>query len=138
MTIGSLSKAARVNVETVRYYQRRGLLAEPDRPSGGVRRYGDEALSRLAFIRRAQDVGFSLDEVKTLLRLGEVPNCRGARTLAASKLDLIESRMRDLERMRGALRELIRRCDSGGDRVCAIIQSLNDGPTPRKEKDRFG
>lgn len=124
MTIGALAKASGVGVETVRFYQRRGLLVEPGRPAGGVRRYGDDALARLAFIRRAQEVGFSLDEVATLLTLGETPSCRGARTLAAQKLDLVEARLRSLQRMKRALRGLIAQCDAGGERRCPIIESL--------------
>lgn len=124
MTIGALAKAGGVNVETVRYYQRRGLLTEPARPAGSVRRYGPEAAYRLAFIRRAQDLGFTLQEVKALLGLAETPNCRGARGLAAEKLVLVERRIRDLDRMRGALRALIRQCDAGSTRDCPIIRSL--------------
>lgn len=124
MTIGSLAKAGGVNVETVRYYQRRGLLAEPARPAGGVRRYGPESVDRLAFIRRAQDLGFTLQEIGALIGLAETPNCRGARGLAASKLVLVERRMRDLDRMRRALRALIRQCDTGGARRCPIVDSL--------------
>ena len=116
LTIGKLSRAAGVHVETIRYYQRRGLLAEPRRPERGARRYGADAIARLGFIRRAQEVGFTLDEVKALLVLGETPNCRGARTLAAKKLELVESRIHDLERMRHALSSLIDQCDAGGAR----------------------
>lgn len=124
MTIGRLAKAGGVNVETIRYYQRRGLLAEPERPAGSVRRYGPEAAGRLAFIRRAQEVGFTLEEVRALLELAETPNCRGARKLAANKLVLVETRIRDLDRMRRALRSLVRQCDAGGARSCPIIDSL--------------
>lgn len=124
MTIGVLARTAGVGVETVRYYQRRGLLGEPGRPAGGVRRYGEDAVARIRFIRRAQEVGFALEDVKLLLVLGEKPECRGARTLAAKKLGVIESRVRDLERMRQALGELIQQCDEGGTRNCPIIESL--------------
>ena len=124
MTIGALAKAGGVGVETVRYYQRRGLLAEPQRPAGGVRRYGADAVARLGFIRRAQDVGFTLDEVQTLLLLGETPNCRGARALAAEKLEKVNARLRDLQRVRRALTVLIDRCDAGRDRHCPIIETL--------------
>ena len=127
LTIGRVAKACGVGVETVRYYQRRGLLAEPERPAGGVRRYGDDTAARLGFIRRAQNVGFTLDEVKTLLKLGETPNCRGARALAARKLELVKARRRDLERVRRALTELIGRCDTGRERRCPIIESLARG-----------
>jgi MerR family mercuric resistance operon transcriptional regulator len=125
MTIGALAKAGGVSVETVRYYQRRGLLAEPERPRGGVRRYGGEMLARLGFIRRAQDVGFSLEEVGTLLKLGETPGCRGARTLAASKLEIVDSRLHDLKRMRRALVALIAQCDAGRGQRCPIIENLS-------------
>lgn len=124
MTIGALARAAGVGVETIRFYQRRGLLAEPDRPMGGVRRYGADATARLGFIRRAQEVGFSLDEVATLLKLEQTPNCRGARTLAARKLELVEARLRSLQRMKRALGDLIAQCDTGGERCCPIIDSL--------------
>ena len=128
MTIGVLARAAGVGVETVRFYQRRGLLAEPGRPPGGVRRYSPDAVARLGFIRRAQEVGFTLDEVATLLRLGQTPNCRGARALAAQKLELVEARLRSLRRMRRSLRELIAQCDAGGERRCPIIESLARQP----------
>lgn len=128
MTIGRLAQAAGVGVETIRFYQRRGLLAEPDRPAGGVRRYGDDAIARLGFIRRAQEVGFSLDDVATLLKLGQTPNCRGARTLAARKLELVEARLNSLQRMKQALGDLISQCDAGGARSCPIIESLAGEP----------
>lgn len=124
LTIGRLARAAGVHVETIRYYQRRGLIAEPRRPSRGVRRYAPEAQTRLRFIRRAQDLGFTLDEVKGLLKLGETPNCRGARALAAAKLQAVESRIQDLARMRESLRSLIRRCDAGSEQLCPIIEEL--------------
>lgn len=127
MTIGALAKACGVGVETVRYYQRRGLLAEPQRAPGGVRRYGADTIARLGFIRRAQDVGFTLEEVGTLLKLGETPSCRGARTLAARKLEMVESRLRDLKRMRRALATLIAQCDAGRGQRCPIIESLARG-----------
>ncbi|HEY5635399.1 MAG TPA: MerR family transcriptional regulator [Burkholderiales bacterium] len=125
LTIGVLAREAGVNVETVRYYQRRGLLVEPGRPAGGVRRYGAAEVARLRFIRRARDTGFSLDEVAELLRLARTPNCRGARALAAGKLEQVEARMAELERLRAALRGLVAQCDAGEDRHCAIIDRLS-------------
>jgi len=124
MTIGRLARASGVHVETIRYYQRRGLLPEPPRPAGSVRRYGADTIARLGFIRRAQELGFTLEEVKTLLRLGETPNCRDARSLAANKLSVVETRLADLARMRTALRSLIAQCDRRGARRCPIIESL--------------
>lgn len=125
LTIGVLAREAGVNVETVRYYQRRGLLAEPGRPAGGVRRYGAVEIARLRFIRRARDTGFSLDEVAELLRLARTPNCRGARSIAARKLEQVEARMAELERLRAALQTLVAQCDAGEDRHCAIIDRLS-------------
>ena len=112
LTIGQLAREVGVHVETVRYYQRRGLLAEPKRPARSVRRYGDDAVLRLTFIRRAQDVGFTLAEIKELVKLTERPSCRGARTLAVLKLESVETRLRNLEGVRQALGVLIDRSDA--------------------------
>ena len=124
LSIGQLARKAGVHVETIRYYQRRGLLAEPRRPARGIRRYGPDVLAQLGFIRRAHGVGFTLAEVKTLFRLRETPQCSEARALAAEKLRVVEARLRDLEQVRRALEELVRRCDAGRGRHCAIIESL--------------
>ena len=127
MTIGGLARATGVHVETIRYYQHCGLLPVPERTSGRVRRYGDDSIERLGFIRRAQEVGFTLKEVAELLRLSQTPNCRGARGVAAQKLEQIEKRLADLQRMRKALRTLIAQCDAGVARACPIIESLASG-----------
>lgn len=126
MTIGTLAREASVNVETVRYYQRRRLLGVPARPTGGVRRYGEDALVRIGFIKRAQDLGFSLDEIAALLRLERFSACAPARALAAKKLAVVDTRLRDLERLKSVLEELIARCDAGSARGCAIIESLSE------------
>ena len=125
LTIGALAKAANVHVETVRYYQRRGLMLEPKRQLGSVRRYGEEAVKRLRFIRRAQELGFTLEEVKILVRLGETPNCRDAQSLASRKLHLVESRLEDLRRMRSALQTLVTQCENGQKRSCPVIDTLS-------------
>ena len=124
MTIGRLAQAAGVHVETVRYYQRRGLVETPRRPPGGVRRYGDAAVARLRFIRRAQEIGFTLEEIRQLLRLERTPGCRDARTLAAAKLAAVQARIADLSRVRATLRRLVSQCDAGSARSCPIIDSL--------------
>lgn len=126
MTIGTLAKAAGVHVETVRYYQRRGLLDEPKRQPGSVRRYGDAAIKRLHFVRRAQELGFTLEEIRTLIQLGETPNCRGARDLALRKLEVVNGRLADLRRMQVALQGLVSQCDAGRKRACPIVDSLSD------------
>ena len=86
-TIGQLAAVAEVNVETIRYYQRRGLLSEPPRPSGSVRRYGAADADRVRFVKSAQRLGFSLDDVAELLRLEDGAGCVDARRLAQRKLD---------------------------------------------------
>jgi MerR family transcriptional regulator, mercuric resistance operon regulatory protein len=136
MTIGRLASAAGVHVETIRYYQHLGLLATPPRPAGGVRRYDREAVERLGFIRRAQEAGFTLGEIAELLRLAERPNCRGAREIAARKLVQVQDRIEHLERIRSALRGLVRQCDAGGPRSCAILESFARGSGAPGRRDR--
>jgi len=126
LTIGALAKAAGVNTETVRYYQRRGLLAVPPKSLNGYHHYPAQDVKRLRFIKRAQKLGFSLDEVANLLRLGEA-RCAETRELATHKLELIETRIADLERMAGTIRELVQRCGTGGAEGCPIVESLSDG-----------
>lgn len=126
LTIGRLADAAGVNVETIRYYQRRGLLEEPSRPPGGQRRYAAAAAKRVHFIRRAQLLGFTLAEVEELLRLDDGQSCRETRLLAEQKLAGIEQRIADLARMRRLLKRLIAKCRSGGrPRSCPIIATLS-------------
>jgi len=128
LTIGRVAKAAGVNVETIRYYQRLKLLEEPEKPLGGVRRYGNAAVARVRFIKRAQELGFSLAEVQRLLRLEDPQSCGAARALAVEKLALVESRLADLARMRGVLKGLVARCELRRGRVaCPIIETLAKG-----------
>ena len=125
LTIGRLAKEAGVNVETIRYYQRRGLLEEPAKPIGGHRRYSFAAARRVRFIKRAQQLGFSLDEVTSLLALDDGRSCREALSLAQRKLAVIEARIEDLSRVRGLLRSLVAQCGDGmGQRACPIITTL--------------
>ena len=126
LSIGPLARTAGVNVETIRYYQRRGLLEEPVRPSRGRRRYSDDAVRRVRFIKRAQRLGFTLDEIKSLLKLEDGRSCRETRLLAEQKLMLIEQRLADLSRVRRLLKGLIRECDRGRPpRPCPIIAALS-------------
>ena len=127
LTIGRIAEAAGINVETIRFYQRLGLLDEPERPSGGVRRYGVEFVARLRFIKRAKQLGFSLAEVQRLLVLEDPQSCGKARSLAAEKLALVENRIADLERMRSVLTDLVARCDVRRGKVaCPIIATLTN------------
>ena len=113
LTIGKLADAAGVNIETIRYYQRRGLLDEPPKPPGGHRRYAPEQAKRVRFIKRAQALGFTLDEVGALLTLDAACACGETRALAVRKLGLIEQKMADLAVMRQALGGLVQQCDAG-------------------------
>ena len=126
LAIGGLAQAAGVNVETIRYYQRRGLLDEPAKPLGGQRRYAFAAATRVRFIKRAQRLGFTLEEVKGLLLLEDGQSCRETRLLAEHKLALIEARIADLTRMRRLLKGLITECAEGRrPRSCPIIATLS-------------
>jgi MerR family mercuric resistance operon transcriptional regulator len=131
LTIGALAKAAGVGVETVRYYQRRGLLEAPRRPAGSVRRYGEDTVGRLRFIRRAQALGFTLGEIGELLRLERTPDCGRAQRLASEKLASVEAKLADLGRMRRRLRALVAACAAGRDpRSCPIVVSLAERELP--------
>jgi MerR family mercuric resistance operon transcriptional regulator len=125
LTIGRLAKLAEVNVESVRYYQRRGLLAEPAKPQGGYRRYPADAVKRIRFIKRAQVLGFTLEEIGGLLQLAQASACAKTRTVAERKLALTDRKVADLSAMRKALDGLVRQCRSGESRGCPIIQALS-------------
>jgi MerR family transcriptional regulator, mercuric resistance operon regulatory protein len=128
MTIGRLAEAAEVNVETVRYYHRRGLLPAPPRPIGGIRRYPTAVLTRLRFIKRSQSLGFSLDEVEALLSLHDGRACSTARSIAELKLAEVRQRIQDLSMLEGALTTLVQRCStSKGNVSCPLIDALMDG-----------
>lgn len=126
-TIGGLAVAAGVNVETVRFYQRKGLMHEPERGYGSIRRYGEADLARLRFIRSAQRLGFSLDEIGELLKLEDGTRCDEARTLAERKLGDVRRKLIDLQRIELALTQLIEHCvASRGKVACPMIASLQD------------
>ena len=126
LTIGQVAAQADVHKETIRYYQRLGLLDEPRRQAGTIRRYGAEAVARLRFIKRAQQLGFSLDEVKKLLLLEDGQDCAATRKLAEQKLAVIRGRVRDLQRMARMLQALIDECHKGKrPRCCPIINTLS-------------
>jgi len=126
LTIGRLAEAAGVNVETIRYYQRIGLIEEPKKPQQGFRKYSDEALGQLQFIKRAQQLGFSLQEIAELLELGD-GHCRDVRIRAEKKRDKIEKQIKDLQALQSTLNQLIQACHSGkGRKKCPIVETLLD------------
>ena len=110
MTIGQVAKAAGVNVETVRYYQRRGLIGEPTKPPGGHRRYTDLVVRQIGFIRGAQQLGFSLEEVKGLLKVSDGRDSAKVLALAEGKFDVLGTRIEQISRMRRKLKRLIDAC----------------------------
>jgi len=127
LSIGQLAAAAGVGVETIRYYQRRGLLEEPEKPPGGQRRYQADCAKRVRFVKRAQALGFTLDEIAALLSLNEACACAETHELAVWKLDLINRKLADLAAMRDALARLVSACESGdGSAGCPIIRALEN------------
>ena len=127
LTIGQVAKRAAVGVETVRFYERQGLIAEPPRRASGYRQYPPEVVDRLGFIKRAKTLGFSLKEIVELLSLRVDPNSTAAdvKASAAEKLRQIEGKIAELERMKGALEELHDACrGEGPTSACPILDAL--------------
>ncbi len=127
LTIGRIAQQAGVNVETIRYYQRIGLLREPAKPAHGYRRYAPDVVARVCFIKRAQELGFTLKEIADLLSLDD-GNCGEVRAMAEQKRDMIEQRIKDLRGMHGALDDMVRAChkSEADNSACALIETLND------------
>lgn len=123
-TIGGLAKAAAVGVETVRYYQRRGLLSEPARPPGEVRRYGEEDVKRLRFIRSAQAAGFTLAEIKELLELDAADDRARARQLARTRVAALDEKIAELHKARDALAGLATACANKRGGPCPILTAF--------------
>lgn len=125
LTIGAFARLAGVNLETIRFYQRKGLLPEPQRPPGGIRRYGQADVARLSFVKTAQRLGFSLDEIAELLRLEDGTHCAEASHLAERKLADVRAKLADLARIEAVLSQLVCACQAGKGKVaCPLIASL--------------
>ena len=124
-TIGGLARAAGVGVETVRYYQRRGLLSEPVRPRGEVRRYGEEHLKRLNFIRSAQAAGFTLGEIGELLALDAADDRARARELARYRVAALDEKIAELRQAREALVGLATACAKKKGGACPILKAFD-------------
>jgi MerR family transcriptional regulator, mercuric resistance operon regulatory protein len=124
-TIASLAHAAGVGVETVRYYERRGLVAQPGRVAGAYRRYGSAHVHRIRFIRRAQELGFNLEEIETLLALEDGTDRRTIRSIAGARLAEIRRRLADLKQMERALSHLLHECETHEKAPrCPIIAAI--------------
>ncbi|CAA9890241.1 Mercuric resistance operon regulatory protein [Candidatus Methylobacter favarea] len=124
LTINGTAKKAGVGIETIRYYQRIGLIDQPEKPLSGYRVYSEDTISRLRFIQRAKELGFSLAEISRLLALGD-GSCRETKELAAQKLEIIKSKLQDLQSMASTLEKLIKSCESNQDHQgCPIITAI--------------
>lgn len=131
LTIGQVAKAAGVNVETIRFYERKGLVKQPPREGSGFRKYAPSVVGRVRFIRGAKDLGFSLREVADLLDLRVDPNvsCNEVKAAAQTKIEDIDAKVRGLLRMKDALTELVRACDRrAATDACPILAALEKEP----------
>lgn len=125
LSVGAFAAAAGVNVETIRFYQRKGLLSEPTRPYGQIRRYGEEDVARVRFVKSAQRLGFSLEEIAALLQLEDGTHCDEARVMAEEKLNDVRAKLRDLRRIASTLKRLVADCCAAdGTVTCPLIASL--------------
>jgi len=124
LTIGQLAKKAEINLETIRYYERRGLIARPEKPATGYRQYSNDLLQELFFIKRAKTLGFNLDEIQNLLLLSG-GHCTEIQSLAEQKLDQVQYKIRDLQRLEDVLADLVRQCNANADEAhCPIVDAL--------------
>lgn len=129
LTIGQVAKAANVHVETMRYYERRGLVPKPPRGPSLYRRYPEDTVLRVQFVKHAQDLGFSLREIRELLSLRAAPKarCADVKRRAQTKIEEIETKVHALQGMRRALRRLVSQCDGKlPASACPILESLDD------------
>ena len=123
-TISKLAKSAGVNVETIRYYERKKLIKQPKKPLQGYRQYPEETLTRVLFIRRAQYLGFTLSEIDILIKLS-VGSCHEVQHLAEHKLEVVQAKIKDLKRLEKSLKHLVSSCQSNPDAACCpIIDAL--------------
>jgi MerR family copper efflux transcriptional regulator len=137
---GELARLAHVNVETLRFYERQGLLAMPARRASGYREYPVEAVKRVVFIKRAQLLGFTLRETKELMALWETTgvSCGDMAVIARRKIEEIEAKIRDLRSMRKALTKLIKHCPGpASNPVCPIVESLMSSPEQPRQARRI-
>ena len=127
MTIGRLAKQAGVNIDTIRYYERNGLIPEPTRRASGYREYDATDVARLRFVLRAKDLGFTLAEIAELLSLSVDRDVRGVKRRAEARLDHVEHKIKELQRVRRGLKTLIEACPGHGDlERCPIIAALSE------------
>jgi len=125
-TINKLAKELGINIETIRFYERKGLIDQPSKPTMGYRHYSDQILGRIRFIKRAQELGFTLEEVANLLVLNDQP-CHKVQELAENKLSTVKAKIKDLRKLETALDNLLDECRSNDDSShCPVIDSLQN------------
>ena len=129
LTIARAADAAHVGVETIRYYERRGLVPQPTQKIGAFRRYDSKHVGRIRFIKRAQELGFTLEEVESLLELEDGTNRTKVQQIASARLQQIRERLRALRRMERTLSHLLEHCHSGAAMRCPIIAALANSET---------
>ena len=136
LTRGELARLAGVGIETVRFYEREGVLAEPARTPAGYRQYGEDVVARLRFIQRAKELGFTLNDTKELLSLWVDPSCEDVKARAEAKIADIGEKIKTLRRMKKSLARLTTECGgNGGGSECPILDALDGRPgITRKEK----
>lgn len=140
LTIGSLARRTGTKVQTIRYYEQIGLMPEPGRTEGGQRRYGDHELDRLAFIRHARQLGFSLEAIRELLDLSDHPNrpCHEADAIARRQLKQVEQRLARLEALRTELKRMVQECSGGQTADCRVLEVLRDHSECLTDHDEIG
>lgn len=140
LTIGTLAKRTGTKVQTIRYYEEIGLMPQPGRTGGGQRRYGEDGLDRLSFIRHARQLGFSLSAIRELLDLSDHPNrsCDEADAIAQRHLKQVEQRMARLEALRTELKRMVRECSGGRTSDCRVLEVLRDHSECLTEHEEIG
>jgi MerR family transcriptional regulator, mercuric resistance operon regulatory protein len=138
LSIGALSKHSGVNIETIRYYEKIGVMPAPDRSAKGYRVYGDDHLKRLSFVRRSRQLGFSLDEIRGLLRLvdGDAYTCAEVRARTLDHVAEIRRKIADLKRLKRVMEEMAAQCSGEQAPECAVIDALFDPRPPSNERHK--
>lgn len=139
LAIGPVAELSGVNIETIRYYERVGLVPKPRRTAGGRRIYGAEHIRLLSFIRRARELGFSLEQIRALIRLGgpQSTNCEQIRDVTSRHLDDVRSKISDLRKLEKLLANTVAKCASGSAPICPVIDVLNGPKTVMSRSGRL-
>ena len=124
LTIAGVARAAGVGVETVRFYERRGLMVQPDKVNGSYRRYGSDHVRRIRFVKRSQELGFTLEEIESLLKLEDGTDRRSVQKIASARLEQVHERISDLRRIERTLTHLLDDCRNGTGHRCPIISAI--------------